>query len=620
MPELAKIHDASFFRPGPMKNTGPGAFAGYWLAVLPPLLLLAFWHSLDRSYPSADAAGYLSPIMSAVQELKTHGFSLGALYWWRGAKPVITPYLIAPFLAATGSVRLSVACFNLLVYGVFLHYVFRFLRRFLPAVSTVIAVWYVGTLPWILYSAYSFMPELPFLAASMAAVYYLFENEGFKSGVRSVLTGLSLGLVFCIQPFVALVTIGPVYVLFMVRALRTSKSLYADIAAASAMSGFVILAPWHFDLAGRPTHLPGLLAGWALLVGAAGLLSRREVLTKNILLANTVFLSLFLFAMAPFYKTLYDWAHDCTFKCVYGTVIGEEVVLAGFLGHISSAVGGAMVVLAALALVGEAVRMSKRDFIPARFKLVLGASALLWGSFFAALFGRNHDIRYHYLGLTFLNICLIVFVAGERQVLRKATNLVLPLAFLWHGVWVVFAVSGAPQPRYLKPCWDLEFFELFYPKKFPPNIEKDGTDVVAKIARVIGLEDGTRVFPCLFNIEGLPDMEVDPIILAAKERGSDALFEYPSELKKTLAGEVALYPGGIEKNYIVIGHLKDGAFPADSFCPPEILWTVKKIVRLWKAEELESHGLELVGNVHSAGEGDNLLIIKISRQGFDKIS
>ncbi len=211
---------------------------GAVISLLPlgPVLLCGKWFAVHRRYPLGDnEALMLFSGLNAYHKWVNEGIlqALNEIYWNREFKPILHPVLALPALMlSSGNVRIAVAVVNLFLLSIFMVYLYKMLRFFLPQTHASVGACLIGFLPWVIRSAVNYGTELPILAAGTATVYYLLKSNHFTSKRECSYLGVAAGFAFCFHPGVATIGLGAALLAHSMVAVQNGALRYRDVAMA----------------------------------------------------------------------------------------------------------------------------------------------------------------------------------------------------------------------------------------------------------------------------------------------------------------------------------------------------------------------------------------------------
>lgn len=436
------------------------------LAIVFPLSALIPWICLDHSLPASDAAQFFEASFKVFQLWSKQGFwaALPAFYLLRGWKPVLLlPIGAINLIFAGGDVLWAIRFGNIEFYTLFLVFSFLTFEIFMDPVESAFATGLVGVLPWCLFSAHYFGLEIPVLACTVAAFYWLVRSWDFSSVRAARWMGFFLGLGLCFRPPDVLLFFFCPVALWIWSGLRTQKLKLIDGPVwLVGVSPFLLL----FFL---PQQSSPLLVLSLLCLPATAIYIFRSRLKLNSVFAQAVFVSYLIMALwyAPFLDQLRSWIFEAGFSPAaahaHADLAGFEL-LERFLMWLCGAPMVPLLVAAGIGYWGE----TKAGFVSKKWIYALVASAGF--SLVAGAFSHDVVIRNHYPaavllfgGISWMALSPKPFGKQFRWLLVCST---VGLCWVWN-FYTIYLPGDAP--RLLPNDPTKEYFYPFTPQEHDPS-------------------------------------------------------------------------------------------------------------------------------------------------------
>lgn len=165
--------------------------------------LVILWHSYNHAIPTSDAISYLTDAYRRYNDFFDYGFIKGTLnlYLEHGWRPQIFPIFCVPFLLLFGNNPLyAVTGVSILFASIFISYIYLFLRTSLTPFYSFLTALLIATYSVSFQYNLIFFSEIAYIPFILASFYHLFKSEYFSNNFHSLLSGIFVGLVFCIRP------------------------------------------------------------------------------------------------------------------------------------------------------------------------------------------------------------------------------------------------------------------------------------------------------------------------------------------------------------------------------------------------------------------------------------
>ena len=236
-------------------------------------LVMAAWVSVDRRPPEWDHANHLERALHCHRILLGPDRGLGEVLEISSFYPPLAicaaglAYVLFPVVPLTA----QAVMWGFLGLG--LASVFTLGRRLWDAETGLLAAFFLGTAPFVLFSLINFQVDLPLAAMVALALYVLARTEGFAHPAWSLACGLVLGLGMLTKPTFAGYVLAPL--LWTLRPVLSSRRRLGLFALALSIAVALAL-PWYgprlialpmqvsnrsFSFAAAEGHAPVLTAG-----------------------------------------------------------------------------------------------------------------------------------------------------------------------------------------------------------------------------------------------------------------------------------------------------------------------------------------------------------------------
>lgn len=282
-----------------------------------PLLSVASWHFVSKSYPLYDSADYFlfaQRLVKALEEQGTGEF-LHVLYRNRGERPVIFGMLAVPSLILTGGSVVTSIAFTMLAILLLLEtYLYLLFRLWLAPAYAAFGVLFICTMPSIFHGALVFQPELLFLACFTAAAFHTARSNFFARPVHNFAAGAFFGFALCSRPVEATLIAAVPVLAYLVYGIKAGKQTWRDLALLVFVTALVALAIFltgHYGV-----DFKKILAGVAAILLAIILSAPRIKLSVGFARVLVLCAAIFFFWIAPHCELLLRWALSSAFFAV----------------------------------------------------------------------------------------------------------------------------------------------------------------------------------------------------------------------------------------------------------------------------------------------------------------
>src|ERR1700675_2277034 len=255
-----------------------------WLAVGALFALLcamtAVWVTLDRRPPEWDHANHLERAVECYRILSEPGHDkLREILDVSSFYPPITAcaagllYFVFPIVPLTAQ-AVMLACMALGLAAVF-----ALGRRLFDSETGLLAAFFFGTAPFVIFSLTNFQLDLPMASMVAGALYALVRSEGFSRSGWSVALGVTLGLGMVTKPPFAGYVL-PAFCWTLWQALRSvDRRRRLGWLVVVLVVGVAIALPWYGPrIVGRPMQAYNRSFRQAAEAGQAGELSAEALL------------------------------------------------------------------------------------------------------------------------------------------------------------------------------------------------------------------------------------------------------------------------------------------------------------------------------------------------------
>lgn len=187
------------------------------LSMIPSLIVLIVWLSLNTQLPSNDASNYLMTILDIKQSLNHHGFISGLFHSLgiRGWRPIAFPHLTIPILVFTDQLYYIYSIFSVAVLALSVIYIYLYFRLCLSVRRSLLATSIISLLPLLLAQVIMFYSESVLFFAILGVLYHIQKSDYLKIKSHSVLVGLFLSLALLVRPIEAISQLVLVFLYFI---------------------------------------------------------------------------------------------------------------------------------------------------------------------------------------------------------------------------------------------------------------------------------------------------------------------------------------------------------------------------------------------------------------------
>ncbi|MGZ3689424.1 MAG: hypothetical protein ACXVBW_14070, partial [Bdellovibrionota bacterium] len=386
------------------------------------------------------------------------------------------------------------------------------------------------TLPWILVAAVTSMAEMPFLAASSAALFVFLRSSALTSLRPALVFGGLAALAIALRPIEGCLLAGPLLTTAAVAAMRGGRLDRVSLGAVGAC--LVATVAMYLARIGWP----GALAIQMTAAAGLGFAASRNARLRALLLSGLIcYLGIVLW-YTPFFSELHYW--------IYWANLGPESLSMGMRGGVGVIAllvtivlwtgGNAVIALSLLAL--GLRRKQPPAHVPSPLIALLSGPVLM---FAGATLTNNAEHRFYFYGFLVLLAALATYALHRSRRLAAGVIGTLIAANVLYGAINLFsllrptrfgeqapaeALYSVVRPIQLWPSvpslpWILE----------PQRTAEPSLDFVNAVAGAIGTSEETSVGFLKIHTETRFDQAITPgsCALVSREGGRRIDFEYP---------------------------------------------------------------------------------------------
>lgn len=430
----------------------------FFLTVSIPLGFIVYWHIFNQTLPRNDEAYYLLAAQESYFAFQWNGFwkGLAYSYLFHGWKPVLHIYFAVPFFFITGGEILATKalCCSFLFLA-FITTVYWYFSKHFRGVRLFLALTFIGTLPFILYSGHSLYPEVSFLICVLPILSY---TENFLSSQQNTSTcvkfSLWLALSFCIRPVESLLAYTPVLFLLIWKHFKQKRISLGELLAMASIV-FITCAVLAKQAYRYESNALKNCIYLLLLVLPLGFLFSLKKLKKisELSVVFSVFFALTVFWYAPNVYTLWSWVWECTFGTLavqtggdHHGVVSSLTTTLYILGYLAAAILALAALLRAPRL--SEIRKNITRYLPALFLITI---PVILGTI-----THNTTARYYFssaLVFFVISTLLVLSPQGKFPRLRIAVFSFFILISIWQVFHFVIPNGKARWPRIIYPLY-----------------------------------------------------------------------------------------------------------------------------------------------------------------------